>query len=317
MIALPAGTSRRVAIGNRGLLTGDEDLAQAARLEEQFAPELSAGAMLRLFVTVDDRVCGAAVLRERLRESAVAALEELRAAKVELHVMTGDRADHVAALGLSSLPPAHVHGAMSPLDKVALVESMQAGGRHVLFVGDGLNDSAALARADAGLALATGASLSLEAATGRLMGGDLSAVPAAIATCRATMRAVRTNLLFAAGYNLIGVTLAASGVLHPVVAALLMLASSVTVTTRALAATKPTAGATGSSGPGHRRIAGKYSAPVWFSRQRARDGGGTLLPRAGRFPRRSGATRRLGRGSDLWPPSAWEDFCWPAGSPHP
>ncbi len=236
---LPArdGNSRRVAIGNSDLLTGAENRARAARLEEQLAPGSTNRATLRLFVTVDDCVCGVAALRERLRESAAAALDELRASKVELHIMTGDRADHVAALGLSSLPPAHVHGALSPLDKVSLVERMQAGGRNVLFVGDGLNDSAALAKADAALALATGASLSLEAAAGRLLGGDLSAIPAAIATCRATMSAVRTNLLFAAGYNLIGITLAASGVLHLVVAALLMLASSVTVTTRALAAT--------------------------------------------------------------------------------
>src|SRR5262249_35812630 len=142
-----------------------------------------------------------------------------------------------AALGLSALPADHVHAALSPIDKVSLVEGMQSQGRNVLFVGDGLNDSPVLAKADAGLAMTTGASLSLEAASGRLLDTDLSAVPSAIATCRATMSAVRANLLFAAGYNLIGITLAASGVLHPVVAALLMLASSVTVTTRALTAT--------------------------------------------------------------------------------
>ncbi len=236
-IGAPDGTSHRVAIGNRGLLTSETNQSRAAALESRLAGGSSANTMLPLFVTVDGRVCGAALLRERLRESAAEALEELRASKVELHIMTGDRADRVAGLGLASLPPAHVHGAMSPLDKVALVEKMRAAGRNVLFVGDGLNDSAALAKADAGLALATGASLSLEAADGRLIGGDLGAVPAAIATCRATMNAVRANLLFAAGYNLVGITLAASGVLHPVVAALLMLASSVTVTTRALAAT--------------------------------------------------------------------------------
>ena len=237
--SLPAagGKLHRVAIGNRALLTTSADHARAAQLEQQLAPGLVASATLQLYVMVDGRVAGVAMLRERLRGSAAEALEELRAARVELHVMTGDRADHVAALGLPSLPPDQIHGAMSPLDKVALVEEMQARGRQVLFVGDGLNDSAALAQADAGLALASGASLSLEAAAGRLIGGDLSAVPAAIATCRATMSAVRTNMLFAAGYNLIGITLAASGVLHPVVAALLMLASSLTVTTRALSAT--------------------------------------------------------------------------------
>ena len=231
------GPSHRVAIGNRGILEGELNRALAAKLEAQLAPEAAAKAALLLFVLIDDHVAGVAALRERLRDSASGALEQLCAANIELHVMTGDRAEHVAALGLSALPADHLHVAMSPMEKASLVERMQAAGRKVLFVGDGLNDSAALARAHAGLALASGASLSREAAPGQLIGGDLAAVPDAIATCRATMRAVRTNLLFAAGYNLIGITLAVSGVLHPVVAALLMLASSVTVTTRALSAT--------------------------------------------------------------------------------
>lgn len=231
------GRSHRVAIGNRGLIRNASDRTLAEKLEAQLAPDAVAKAALLLFVVVDGSVVAVAALRERLRESAASALEQLRAANVELHVMTGDRAENVAALGLSALPADHLHVSMSPTEKSGLVERMQAAGRRVLFVGDGLNDSAALARAHAGLALASGASLSREAAPGQLIGGDLSAVPDAIATCRATMRAVRSNLLFAAGYNLIGITLAVSGVLHPVVAALLMLASSVTVTTRALSAT--------------------------------------------------------------------------------
>ena len=232
-----SGPMRRVAIGNRGLLHSEAARDQAAALEAQLAPEAVERAAVLLFVSIDGRVTGVAALRERLRDSAADALEQLRAAHVELHLMTGDRPEHVAALGLAALPADHIHSAMSPLDKAALVASLQAAGRTVLFVGDGLNDSAALAGAHAGLALASGASLSREAACGQLLGGDLAAVPDAIATCRTTMRAVRTNMLFAAAYNLIGITLAASGVLHPVVAALLMLASSVTVTTRALSAT--------------------------------------------------------------------------------
>lgn len=231
------GRPHRVAIGNRGLIQNESNQALATKLEAQVAPDAAANAALLLFVLVDGRVVGVAALRERLRDSASGALEQLRAAHIELHVMTGDRAEHVAALALSALPADHLHVSMLPTEKAELVGRMQAAGRKVLFVGDGLNDSAALARAHAGLALASGASLSREAAPGQLMGGDLAAVPDAIATCRATMRAVRTNLLFAAGYNLIGITLAVSGVLHPVVAALLMLASSVTVTTRALSAT--------------------------------------------------------------------------------
>lgn len=229
-----AGQSHRVAIGNRNVLS---PVDEGEELVSQLAPGVLEHAPLLLFVTVDGRLAAVAALRERLRDTAVSAVQQLTDAGLACHIMTGDRAEHAAGLGLTSLASDRVHAAMSPLEKSELVGRMQREGRRVLFVGDGLNDSAALAGAHAGLALASGASLSRETAAGQLFGGDLTAVPDAIAICRATMRAVRQNLLFAAGYNLIGIALAAAGLLHPIAAAMLMVASSLTVTGRAFVAT--------------------------------------------------------------------------------
>lgn len=221
----------RLSLGNARILPAATD---EATLRGRLLPEAAARASLFLFVTLDDRPVAVAALRERLRASAAEAVGQLHAAGLECHLLTGDRAEHARALPLPGFD--QIHAGVTPLGKEALIQQLQRDGRRVLFVGDGLNDSAALAAAHAGLALASGAGLSREAAAGQLYGGDLTAVPEAIATCRAAMRAARQNMLFAAGYNFVGVTFALTGLLHPVVAALLMLGSSVTVTARALAA---------------------------------------------------------------------------------
>jgi P-type E1-E2 ATPase len=104
----------------------------------------------------------------------------------------------------------------------------------VLFVGDGVNDAAAMAASDASVGVVGGADLAAEVADVAWFGGDLRAIPWAIATVRSSVATIRSNLLLAAGYNVVGITLAAAGVLHPVVAALLMTCSSVVVTWRAI-----------------------------------------------------------------------------------
>lgn len=223
----------RLVVGNTGVL-GAAAERTASALRALLLAGASDKASLFLYVTLDGRPVAVAALRERLRESAAAAVAQLHAAGLECHLLTGDRAEHAQALGLAGFD--QLHAGVTPLAKEALIEELQAGGKRVLFVGDGLNDSAALAAAHAGLALSSGAGLSREAAAGQLYGGDLTAVPEAIALCRASMRAARQNMLFAGAYNFLGVTFAVTGLLHPVVAALLMLAASFTVTGRALAA---------------------------------------------------------------------------------
>jgi hypothetical protein len=121
------------------------------------------------------------------------------------------------------------------------VEKLRAAGNKVLFIGDGINDAPAMAAATASIAMGAGSELPRETAGLELNGQDLRVVPQSIALCRATVRAIRRNIAFAACYNIFGISLAAAGILHPIVAALIMLVSSLTVTWRVLRETSDTA----------------------------------------------------------------------------
>ena len=174
-------------------------------------------------VSVDGVPAAVAVVAERLRDSAAAALADFDRLGLSVEVLTGDRADRAAALGLPV-----VRGDLLPADKQSRVEGLVAAGRKPLMVGDGINDASALAAAHAGVALASGADLAVAAADATLYHGDLRVLPWAVGLSRAAVAAVRRSLAGALAYNLIGVALAAAGVLHPVVAVLLMVLSSIT-----------------------------------------------------------------------------------------
>lgn len=120
------------------------------------------------------------------------------------------------------------------MDKERRLDAMRAEGRRVLYVGDGINDSPAIGQAYASVALASGSALAREAADAQLCSDHLAAIPSVIAIGRATVHGVRQNLFWALAYNVAGIALAAAGALHPVVAALLMMVSSLMVTGRAL-----------------------------------------------------------------------------------
>lgn len=218
---------RRIAVGNIGVVPPGE----RARAEELSARLLGGGAGSHVvYVVAGDRVVGAALLRERLRDSARDAIASLERMGVACEVMTGDSE---ASSAVHALP--NVHAGLTPDEKAVLVRGLRGSGRRVLFVGDGVNDAPAMSEANASIAIGAASALARESAMGELKSGDLAAVPAAIERSRAALAAIRWNLRFAAAYNLIGMTLAVTGVLHPVAAALLMLASSFTVTWRALA----------------------------------------------------------------------------------
>ena len=178
----------------------------------------------RVDCTVDGRPAAVAVLTERLRDAVPPTLAACRALKLRVEVLTGDRLERAEALRLPN-----ARGGMTPDDKRRRIEELKAAGEKPLFVGDGINDAAALAAAHVGIALASGTDMANGAASATAYHGDLRAIPWAVALGRAATRTVRRNVLLAATYNLIGVALAAFGVLHPVAAALLMTASSLWV----------------------------------------------------------------------------------------
>jgi heavy metal translocating P-type ATPase len=175
-------------------------------------------------VALDGELVAAATVAERLRDSAPQSLAHFAALGLPVEVLTGDSTARAEALGLPS-----ARGGLLPDDKRAAVEVAKAAGARPLFVGDGINDASALAAAHCGVALAGGTDLAVSAAPVALYHADLRAIPWAVELSRDAVRAVRRNLSRALGYNLVGMALAACGVLHPVAAAVLMVLSSLTL----------------------------------------------------------------------------------------
>jgi len=177
------------------------------------------------------------VLEERPRPDAAAALAALRAQGLRLHLASGDGGPAVRRMA-AALALDEVHARQSPEDKLALVRGLQAQGRVVAMVGDGLNDAPVLAGADVSIAMGEGAPLAHRAADLVTTGGGLRRIPAAVALSRRTARVIRQNLAWAAGYNLLALPLAAAGLVTPWLAALGMAASSLLVTLNALRLTR-------------------------------------------------------------------------------
>jgi Cu+-exporting ATPase len=193
-------------------------------------------------VAVDGRVAGAIAIADPVKAEAAAAIRELASARIETWLVTGDARPTAGAVASQVGIPAHgVVADVRPEEKAAIVERLQARGRTVAMVGDGINDAPALARADLGVAIGTGADVAIEAAGVTLMSGDPRGVPAAIGLSRATMTVVRQNLFWAFAYNVVlipvamGVLIPAFGIsLSPALAAGAMALSSVTVVLNAL-----------------------------------------------------------------------------------
>ena len=172
-------------------------------------------------------------LQERVRPDAAETLAALRAQGLQVHLASGDgqaAVDRMAA----TLPLDGIHARQSPEDKLERVRALQAQGRIVAMVGDGLNDAPVLAGADVSIAMAGGASLAHRAADLVTTGGSLARIPAAVALARRTHRVIRQNLAWAAAYNLLALPLAAAGLVTPWLAALGMALSSLAVTVNAL-----------------------------------------------------------------------------------
>lgn len=173
------------------------------------------------------------VVAEGQRLDAQAAIASLRAQGLELHLSSGDGSVAVQRFA-DALGIAHVHSRQSPEDKLAYARELQARGRMVAMVGDGLNDAPVLAGADVSLAIGDGAALAQRAADLVLGGKSLARVPEAIDVARRTRRIVRQNLAWALGYNLLALPLAAAGLVTPWLAALGMALSSLVVTANSL-----------------------------------------------------------------------------------
>ena len=186
-------------------------------------------------VVWDSRVQGVLRLADAVKPTSAAAVAELRAMGVTPMLLTGDSAavahSVAAAVGIDA---DNVIAGVLPTEKAAVVQRLQAQGRSVAMVGDGVNDSVALATADIGMAMGTGTDAAIEAGDVTLVRGDLRAVPTALRLAARTLRVIKQNLFWAFGYNVAAIPLAALGLLNPMIAGAAMAASSVLVVLNSL-----------------------------------------------------------------------------------
>ncbi|MGB7449130.1 MAG: heavy metal translocating P-type ATPase [Ornithinimicrobium sp.] len=176
------------------------------------------------------RARAALTVTDRLRPTSAAAIEELRGLGLKPHLLTGDDEQTAKTIAKQvGIPAAQMASGVLPADKHAYVTALQDQGRVVAMVGDGVNDAAALAQADLGLAMASGTDVAAESADIVLMRADLGSVVTAVALSRQTLRTIKQNLGWAFGYNAAAIPLAAFGLLSPMIAGAAMAASSVLV----------------------------------------------------------------------------------------
>jgi len=208
--------NRDVTIGTAALLA---ELGVSAEEGRARAEALRVEGQTALFVAVDGRLAGILGIADPLKPTTSQALQDLRAEGVRVVMLTGDSRTTAEAVA-RKLGIDEVLAEVLPDQKKAAVEALQKSGRIVAMAGDGINDAPALAQADVGIAMGTGADIAIEAADVTLVKGDLRGVVRARALSRATMANIRQNLFFAFVYNMLGVPIAA-GVLYPVVRVLL------------------------------------------------------------------------------------------------
>ncbi|MGW2271237.1 heavy metal translocating P-type ATPase [Streptomyces yangpuensis] len=199
----------------------------------QALAEAEAAALTPVLVRVDGFDEALIALGDALRPGSYRAVDRLRRLGVEPVLATGDREATARAVA-RELGITQVHAHCTPEGKAALVRELRGGGRRVAVIGDGVNDAAALAEADLGIAMGSGTDVAIGAADVTLVRGDIEAVADAVRLARRTLATIRLNLVWAFGYNAVTVPLAAVGLLGPMLAAAAMSASSLLVVANSL-----------------------------------------------------------------------------------
>jgi P-type Cu+ transporter len=213
------GMGVQATVNGRQIVVGNRALVRAERIEE--AERLSSLGKSVFYVSSEQELLGLLAVSDTLRPEVPQAIGQLRLLGIEtIQMLTGDNAE--AAAHIASQLGIDYRAELLPEEKIKIVKEHQALGRTVVMIGDGVNDAPALAQADVGVAMgAAGSDIALEAAHAALMRDDWLLVVDLIEIARRTMRVVRMNLGFTGVYNVIGLSLAALGILTPVVAAAL------------------------------------------------------------------------------------------------
>jgi Cu+-exporting ATPase len=228
---------RRIALGAERYL---DELDISTSPLHTAAQRLRKDGVTAIFVAVDSKLGGVFGIADRIKTTTAASLKALQDQGLDLVMLTGDNRTTAEAVG-RSLGIARIEAEVLPEDKSRIVDALRRDGRVVAMAGDGVNDAPALAAADVGIAMGTGTDVAIESAGVTLLKGDLSGVVKGRAVSRATMANIRQNLVFAFGYNVLGIPVAAGllypltgQLLSPMIAALAMALSSVSVIANSL-----------------------------------------------------------------------------------
>ena len=247
---LPAveGFTNREGLGVQGVVDGHAVLVGRRRLLAEWSQPLTAeletvaaaaeaDGRTAVVVAWDGRARGVLTVADTVKPTSAAAIRQLRALGLTPVLLTGDNraVAHAVAREVGiDVSDETVLAEVLPADKVAVVARLQAQGKRVAMVGDGVNDAAALAQADLGLAMGTGSDVAIQASDLTLVRGDLRVAADAIRLARRTLRTIQGNLVWAFGYNVAAIPLAAAGLLNPMLAGAAMAFSSVFVVTNSL-----------------------------------------------------------------------------------
>ncbi|WP_440960833.1 heavy metal translocating P-type ATPase [Paenibacillus nitricinens] len=229
--------------GIKAVVEGKELLIGTRRLMDKYGVEashaynimstLEESGKTAMLVAINKGYVGMVAVADTIKETSQAAVSRLKGMGIQVIMITGDNERTAKAIA-AQVGIDHVRAEVLPEGKAEEVKKLQAQGKIVAMVGDGINDAPALATADIGMAIGTGTDVAMEAADVTLMRGDLSSIPDAIYMSRKTMTNIKQNLFWALGYNSLGIPIAALGFLAPWVAGAAMALSSVSVVLNAL-----------------------------------------------------------------------------------
>jgi P-type Cu+ transporter len=245
-LAAVEGFANREGLGVEGvveghaIIVGRPALLESARPPMHLPPELDAArraaearGQTAIAAGWDGRATAVFVVADTVKDSSAEAVASLKALGLRPVLLTGDNETTARAVA-AEVGIDEVIAEVMPSGKADVIRRLQAEGRVVAMVGDGVNDAPALAQADLGLAIGTGTDVAIEASDLTLVSGDLRAAADAIRLSRATLRTIKQNLAWAFGYNVAAIPLAAAGLLNPVIAGLAMALSSLSVVANAL-----------------------------------------------------------------------------------
>lgn len=221
---------KNVIIGNDKMMK--ENLISLSAAEKAVV-NFSENAITPVYVSINNKLSGIIGITDKIKLSSIEAIRELKNKNIDVIMLTGDN-ENTAQAAATRAGITNVIANLLPQQKAEIIKQIQSKGKIVAMVGDGINDSPALAQADVGIAIGTGTDIAIESAHITLMSGELTGVVKAINLSHITIRTIKQNLFWAFIYNTIGIPVAAMGLLNPMYAAAAMALSSVSVVSNSL-----------------------------------------------------------------------------------